>query len=150
MPSTLPCQASLRRVVARRVVSPSSSDSVTMALARRMHSFFQVFFFGSMAKIFAILPMSVSGSVFGSVFGSGSIVFGSGRGTQSTACSGFHESGRTGGKSPGCILTVVVFFSSHVTMDRCHAFAFWFPPWWQNNWLAHMYIWTRKFFSFAR
>jgi hypothetical protein len=43
-----------------------------------------------------------------------------------------------------------LFFQSHVTMDRCHTFVFWFPPWWQNNWLAHMYIWTRKIFAFAR
>jgi hypothetical protein len=104
----LPCQASLRRAVARRVVIPSPSDSVKMdALARRMHSFSQVFFFGSMAKFLQIFPMLVSGS---GPIGSGLIVSGSGRGTQSTACSGFHESGRTGGKSPGCILTVVIFF----------------------------------------
>jgi hypothetical protein len=85
-----PCQASLRRVVARLAASPSSSDSVKMdARARPMSSILTGFFSGLMAKFLQFLHTIVSGS--------GSI---GGRGTQSTACSGFHASGRTGGKSP--------------------------------------------------
>jgi hypothetical protein len=78
------------------------------------------FFFGLMDKFLQIFPMLVSGS---GPIGSGLI---GGRGTQSTACSGFHESGKTGGKSPCCMSTVVVFFFSlsFGTVNSCHAYAF--------------------------
>jgi hypothetical protein len=59
------------------------------ARARPMPSILTGFFSSLMAKFLQFLHTIV--------FGSGPI---GGRGTQSTACSGFHASGRTCGKSP--------------------------------------------------
>jgi hypothetical protein len=95
-----PYQASLRRVDARLVASLSSSDFAKMnARVHPMSSALTGFFSSLIAKFLQFLHTTDSGS--------GSI---GGRGTQSTACSGFHACGRTGGKSPCLYVDNCLFF----------------------------------------
>jgi hypothetical protein len=96
-----------------------------------------------MAKFLQIFPTLVSGS--GSI-GSGPI----GGHTQSTTCSGFHASGRTGGKSPCLYVDNCRFFLKFWNYEQLSCPCVLVSTTVAEQWHAIMYIQTHKFSAKAR